>query len=272
MRKTKIFALLSLLKLSALHSLQTIPWFYPPYEFHAGGSIEGSFFSNVNNGINPIGYHSTNLLLEAYLLAPVSDVWEIEAEVEFERTSKTSFNFESVALQVRRQLLDDISYDWVSLAVGLNARYVQNIWLKDVAIPYHNLFNFELIGSLGKECAENFRWKYRTYLYLAVGQANKGYPWIRGGVEFARKILNKSILNAFIKGYFGLGNQTIVNVNDFKSYAQIRHKSLDLGLDYTYLFDIWGSLTLEYSYRVYARSFPAYVNILKLTYDLPFGF
>lgn len=260
------------LQVNQLYCLQTIPWFYEPYEFHAGGSIEGSFFSNVQNGINPIGYHSNNLLLEGYALAPISENWEIEAEVQFERTSKTSFNFLSVALQARTQLLNDIAYDWVSFAVGINARFVPDIWLKDVAIPYHNLFDFEVIGSLGKEFAENFKWKYRTYLYLAVGQANKGYPWFRGGLEFAWKVLCKSILNPFVKGYFGVGNQTLVNVDCFRSYASIRHQSIDIGLAYIYLFDIWGSLTFEYSYRVFARSFPERLNVFKLTYDIPFGF
>lgn len=266
------FFLLFLFTKGGLLALRTDPWFYQPYEFHLGGSVEGSYFSNVNKGVNPIGYHSTNLLLRGYLIGPVTDVWEIEGEVELERTSKTPFNFQSFALQVRRQLLNDITYDWVSASLGFNCRFVQNIWLHDVAIPYHNLFNFELIGSIGKEFTKNFRWKSRTFLYLTIGQASRGYPWVRGGFESSYKVLDKSILTGFIKGYFGLGPNTIVNVDHFKSYAAIKHQSVDLGLKYSYIFDILGCMTLEYSYRVYAKSFPQFLNCIKLSYDYPFGF
>jgi len=255
-----------------LKALEISPWFYPPWEFHVGAEVKGNFFPNVNRGFNPIDYSSNNILAGAYVLVPFSDNWEVEAELQFERTSKTPFDFQSVALQVRNQILNDVASDWVSFSVGLNARYVPDKWLVDVAIPYHNLANFELNASLGKEFTSNFRWVYRTFVYFAVGQANRGYPWLRGSIDLCRKVHNKSIFTLFSRGYFGLGNQEGVNVDNFKSYARIKHQSVDVGLEYTYLFDIWGSLTLEYAYRVYARSFPERVNFFKVAYDIPFGF
>lgn len=266
-----IFILLILL-LNQANGLERRPWFYSPYELHIGAALEGSWFSTVNHGFNPIDYHSNNIQLQGYLIVPFAPMWEAELELELERTSKRSFGFESLALEVRNQLLNDITGDWFSLDVAGNIRFVPTSRLKDVAVPYHNLVNFEIAAALGREFDSQGDWFARGFLFAALGQANRGFPWIRSTFEVEAKVLKQSIFRGFIYGYFGLGNRVGVNVNQFHSYANIAHRSIDVGASYSYIFDIWGKMTLQYSYRPYARSFPERLQAVKLAYDLPFSF
>lgn len=261
-----------LLGMIQAHGLERRPWLYPPYELHAGAAIEGWWFSSVDHGFNPIDYHSNNVLVQGYLIIPFAPMWEAEVEMELERTTKRHFGFESIALEVRKQIYDDVQGDFVSIDVGVNARYVPNSRLEDVAVPYHHLINFEVLGAIGKESAYKYEWFRRGFIFLALGQADRGYPWIRSTIEFEARAFQQSIFRVFAYGYFGLGNVVRVNVNHFDGYAKIEHRSVDVGASYSYIFEIWGKLTLQYSYRPYARSFPERVNAVKLMYDLPFSF
>ena len=77
-----------LLAMTPLAALEEQPWFYPPFNFHAKGAFDGSFFTSVNNGYNPIDYHSTIFQGVLGLLAPISPKWDAEIELELESTSK----------------------------------------------------------------------------------------------------------------------------------------------------------------------------------------
>ncbi len=94
--------------MTQMNALEEQPWFYPPFNFHAKGDFDGSFFTNVNNGFNPIDYHSTNMQATVGLLAPISPSYDAEIEAQFESTSARNFGLESAAFQVRRLLLNDI--------------------------------------------------------------------------------------------------------------------------------------------------------------------
>ena len=261
-----------LLAMTPLAALEEQPWFYPPFNFHAKGAFDGSFFTSVNNGYNPIDYHSTIFQGVLGLLAPISPKWDAEIELELESTSKLNFGFESAALQVRRLFLNDILEDIVSLDVGVNIRAVPRYRLQDVAVPYHDLWNFELSSALGKEFTKDDEWLWRTFILAAIGQANRGYPWLKANFDIRAKAFKDYMFSAFLKSYFGLGNKTLINVNDFDGYAFYQHQSIDVGATFTVLFTAMGSLTLSYTHRFYAKTYPEDFNSFRLTYDLPFSF
>ncbi|MCB1076018.1 MAG: hypothetical protein KDK59_10915, partial [Simkania sp.] len=75
----------------------------------------------------------------------------------------------------------------------------------------------------------------------------------------------------YSEGYFGFGKRHEVDIRHLNGYAKIMHQSIDIGASYHYLFEIWGSLGIQYSYRVYARAFPKQASILKVEYILPFS-
>jgi hypothetical protein len=243
-----------------VYGLEEKPWFYPPYNFHTKAAFEASFFTNVDNGFNPIGYHSTNFEAVLGFLAPISSTFDAEIEVELQSTSMTNFGFESAVLQVRKLLLNDIMGDFLSLDLGANIRAVPKQRLRDVAVPYHDLWNFELSSAIGKEFTKEEDWLWRVFVLGAVGQANRGYPWI------------KAMFSAFLNSYFGLGKKTLIDVRHFDGYGMYKHQSIDVGATFTVFFEVLGSLTLAYTHRFLANTYPEDYNSFLITYDLPFSF
>lgn len=251
--------------------LEHKPWFYPPYQFHVGTNINPNFFSDVQNGFNPIGYHSNNFDWVLYAIIPFTETFDFQMEVNFKKTSQKSFNFQTVVAQLRKQLLSDVRGDWFSLFWGFNYRYVERDWLFDVASPFHNISNFEVVGAIGKEFTKEFDWYCRTFLWGAVGQANTGYPWGRYDLALDFKAYKNYIFTAGSEGYFGLGPDRFVNVDEFDSWARIKHSSVDVYGEFAYKSDIWGKLSFRYVYRPWARSFPEWFNAFIISYDYPFS-
>ncbi len=248
------------------------PWFYPPFQFHIGTDVGVNFFSDVNYGVNPVGYSSTNVEWNLYAIAPFTDTFDAEVELSFWRTTKLDFNLESAVLQIRKQFLNDVQGDFVSLDGGLNYRLVPKRRLSDVATPYHNISNFELFLAAGKEFSKEYKWYMRTFLWAAVGQANKGYPWGKFNFNVKGKAYANYLLGGGAEGYFGAGGEKIINVNRFNSYANIKHRSLDLYAQFGYISQVWGSIIFRYTFRPYARSFPDEYNAFLLSFDYPFSF
>jgi hypothetical protein len=268
-----LVALMAFLSIAPhLDALEEKPWFYSPFNFHFKALFDVSFFTNVNNGYNPIGYQSTIYETTFGFLAPFSPTVEAEIEAQFEKTSKLYFGFESAALQIRRLLLNDIVEDPVSFDLGFNIRAVPMYRLRDVAVPYHDIWNFELNASLGKEFTKEEDWLWRTFLFAAVGQANRGYPWLKANFDLRAKAFKEYIVAMFVRSYFGLGNKTAVNINDFYGWGMYRHQSIDAGVSFTFLLGPKGELNLSYLHRFFARVYPEDFNYFLISYDLPFSF
>jgi hypothetical protein len=143
--------------------------------------------------------------------------------------------------------------------------------LRDISCPYHSYANFELNSAIGKEWEQWDKWIARTYGLVGVGMASRGFPWIRTLLVGEGNYQDRFQGQFFVLGYFGTGDRRKVNINHFNGYAFIKHRSIDLGVNLRYLFDLWGSISLEYMYRVYARSYPEHVNSIMISYRLPFS-
>ena len=156
---------------------------------------------------------------------------------------------------------------------GLNFRAVSRRSLKDVSCIYHDRLNFELVNSVGKEFTVGARWVFRTFAYLGAGQANKGSPWVNAQVFLEGQFAIKHRIQVFTKGYFGFGKTSLVNIRSFDGYAKIHHQSIDVGVAYVYLINPqWGTVSLSYSYRPFARAFPEKAQTAFISYNFPFSF
>jgi hypothetical protein len=111
----------------------------------------------------------------------------------------------------------------------------------------------------------------RSYGGASLGIANQGRPWLSGfaGVEGQMKHAHR--LGLFFEGAAGFGSQKRVPINHFHGYGSIKHRNIDVRAQYTYVFEVWGQLSLAYTRRLYARSFPEHVNFFTLSYMLPFS-
>lgn len=271
MKKSIVFVFC--LMLVSLQGFEQKPWLGDFLQFHFIPSFTYRYYPTVDRGFNPTSYSSNDKFTRLNLAACFLPSWDAQADIEFAATRRQTLGTQSGAIQVRYQWLNDIGGDAVSWTTGLNFRAVSRRSLKDVSCIYHDRFNFELINSVGKEFATGANWLFRTFGFLGVGQANKGRPWVRGILSLEGHFIPKHRLQAFAEGYFGFGKRRFVNVRLFDGYANIFHQSIDVGLAYYYMISKqWGTISISYSYRPFAKAFPKNAQTAMITYDFPFSF
>jgi hypothetical protein len=254
-----------------LGALECQPWFGDVYEFHFLGSYAYSQFHKVQNGTPQLTHvFQSNLVYLGLDFSP-SPEWSIDTDLQVADTTQESFYFRTWGLQGRYLWLDDIVGDPITLTTGANIRVMSTTSLHDVSSPYHGNVDFELNFALGKEFDAADTWRFRAWAYGAVGQANRGSPWVRAIVALETNIEDAHKLGLFALGSNGYGRHTTVLIDDFNGYAKIRQKSIDLAFRYGYRIGVWGTIRLEYQRRVLAKSCPQNVNTFILNYLLPFS-
>lgn len=260
-----------LLLFSNSFALETKPWFGEVYEFNFQSDFSYSRFSKIEGASKQLKSPLNDFDFLFDLGFTLSESIDFQVEVEVVDTSRTSFTFSSGAMQARYRLLDDISGDPVSLVFGLNLRGVTHRFLRDVSAPYAADFDAELICSVGREWSKNGFWTMRTYAFMALGQANQGYPWTRDLLVWQWNLNDIHRLTLFAEVDVGFGGRQHVDVNRFSGWGKFQHQSIDLGLAYGYKIGFYGVLTASYAHRVFAHNFPEHVNCFTLSYHLPFS-
>jgi hypothetical protein len=252
-------------------TLETKPWFGDVYAFDFQSAFSYSRFNKVQGASKQLSAPLNNCDLLLDLGFTLSPAFDLQLEGEFGRTTLTNSALRSGAVQVRYQVLDDISGDPVSLVFGWSARGATHHFLKDVSTPYAAEFNTELTCSVGKEWSQQGVWTIRTYGFVAVGQGNRGYPWTRGLYVWQYNLDDTHRFTAFADADCGFGNKQHVNVKHFSGWGKFQHQSIDLGVGYGYKIGLYGVLTASYAHRVYAHNSPEHVNFFILAYTLPFS-
>ncbi len=247
------------------------PWYTKIGEFQLRSSYAYRYYPTVNQGKNPSSYHSHDQLIDLNLGVQFWPGWDFQIASDFSHTRRLNWGTQRFGLQLRYLLLDDVAGDLVSLSLGLQSYFVPTRNMRDVSSPYHAQGNIELGASVGKEIDRTFNWLYRFWGFFGFGFANRGSPWIRPLLAAEMNFHQRHKFKAFTEGYFGFGHRHRVNIRQFNGYGKIAHRSIDLGLNYTYLFKIWGSLGFQYTYRLYAHSFPQHASTFKVEYRLPFS-
>jgi hypothetical protein len=257
--------------LSLLASFEMEPWFGNVWEFNFTPTYTYSRYRDVQNGHPQLKSASNDQLLDFNLtFSPVPE-WEFAGDVEFADTPRQSMGLRSFAMQGRYLWLNDVVGDAVSFTTGLSARGVSRHSLKDVSCPYHFHANVELNASIGREWSQEFCWHTRLWGFGAIGMANRGNPWTRAAIVLEKQWAEAHRLSLFSEAYVGLGGEALVNTDRFNGYARIHHRSVDVGAAYTYIFEVWGRISVAYTRRVFARSFPENVNFFTVRYTLPFS-
>lgn len=253
-----------------LFSLEEQPWFGEVYEFHFLSRVSYSYFSKVNQAINPLTYTFHNGTIHFGLDFPFSPDWCADIDANVAASSKNSFSFRSSALQLRYLLADDLIGDPYSSAIGLSVRGTTHYSLRDISCPSNGECDVEGNLSLGKEfSAKDLRMRF--WAYCAVGHANRGSFWIRGkgGLEWNYEEKHKAGVTVEITQ--GYGKHNWIDIDDFRGYGTLRDKALDLFFKYGYRFGVWGTLKFEYIRRLKAKVAPEGVNTFMVSYTIPFS-
>jgi hypothetical protein len=273
-KKKRAVGLLMLLSLSLYgNGFKKDPWVDQFLQFRFEPSFFYRKYPNVNGGVNPSSYSSNDRFTQLDLAGVVFPQADLELLIEFADTTKQRLGTQSVGGQLAYQFLDDYIGDMLSYTPSINIRFVSSRSLKDVSCIYHYTWNFELGQAIGKEWTFNESWIFKPYLFLGIGQANKGSTWLRTYINLENSYQQKHYIALLCEGYFGFGKYHRVDIDAFNGYAQIHHQSIDLGLQYKYFINqIYGQVSLSYFYRVFAKNFPSHANSFELSYMLPFSF
>ncbi|WP_194847906.1 hypothetical protein [Candidatus Neptunochlamydia vexilliferae] len=255
----------------ALFAFVIDPWMTTVGELQFRPAYSYRYYPSVDQGFNPSSYNSHDHFIDLNLGVQFWPGWEVQLETDFLSTRKLNWGVRRVGGQLRYQVFNDVAGDPISLILGGQAFYVPTRTLRDVSSPYHAQGNFELGLAAGKEIDQTYNWVWRFWGFFGAGVANRGSPWLRPLLAIETKIAQHYKFKLFSEGYFGLGNQSRLNIDNFKGYARIEHRSVDLGLNYTYLFKIWGELGVQYAYRIYAYAFPRHAQTVRVEYRLPFS-
>lgn len=252
-----------------LHATEVAPWFGEYLEFEARASALYQGFDRVSSGKKSFSYHSDDVFTNFSLSFCPDPDWDVELEVLFADTRHRNYGFDSGKITGRYLILDDIIGDPISMTAGLSLILPIHSALRDIGSFHHGMAEFEAHAAIGQEVPYLTQWALRHYSFLALGIATQGSPWLRVSYNLERNFCNAFSAKVFLESLFGFGRRRIFK-QDFRGYGAIAHRSVDAGVGLTYTFDYWGELSLQYTYRIYARNFPKNVNIAKITYYVPF--
>ncbi|HLB52085.1 MAG TPA: hypothetical protein VJK48_00030 [Chlamydiales bacterium] len=273
MRKFLAFLALAFFALAgSAFALEVQPWFGEVYQFHLLSSYSYSWFHSVQNARPPFHKFFQENLVYFDLDFSLSPEWSVDADLQFADTTAVPFSFRTAAVQGRYLWLDDIIGDPISLSTGASARFTSSKGLSDISCPSFANLDLEVNVALGKEFISGYTWRYRTWAYGAIGQGNRGSPWVKGIVAFEMNCRDLHKWALYTEGTNAYGRHTHINVERFYGYAKIREKLIDVGARYGYRMGVWGTLRFDYLYRVLAKSAPQNVNTVMVSWLLPFSF
>ncbi len=245
------------------------PWLPEMLVFEWRNSLTYQTYPSVAKGSHTRKFSSDDYFINTSLSTSVYEYGlELEANQAFTSCQKGSID--NLSATLRYVILDDIAGDPLSFTAGLS--YIQPFYwsLKDISSFHHGRVEGELFVSLGKEKACGEIWIHRWWTVGAVGLADRGSPWLRLNLGYDLRTADNQEWRLFCHTLWGLGNRDI-SIDHFKGYGAINHRSVNLGFRYTYLIEDLGSLSFEYTNRVYAYNFPAYANIFLIEFRYDFG-
>jgi hypothetical protein len=195
----------------------------------------------------------------------------VEIETAFANTRHQTFNFSDVRFTGRYQWLSDTVGDSASLVTGMTFTQSNKISRHDLSQFYHGGIQAEAHAALGKEWSCEQFWTSRIWGVLGLGFADLGSPWLRGDISWEINDWDRHSLGLFIHTLWGLGTHNLHHHKHFHGYGPIRHRSIDVGIEYNHTFEWGGIISLGYARRVFAHNFPQQANLGFFRFNYPFG-
>lgn len=266
----KIFTVL--LAIPGLLSARDLtPWLTKDFEFQPRASIVYQTYPKIatkhEHGTQSADdqFYSMGIELSAF-------DYSAELETTLAHTRRQHYCFDDIRLTGRYRILNDIpGDDPVTLTAGVTLIQAFRHSLHDVSSFHHGQFEAEAHVTVGKETPLEEFWMTHWWAVFAMGLGDHGSPWIRTELAWEKNWYDGDQLRLFANTLWGLGGRSISSVKHFGGYGPIDHRSIDLGIRYSHLFDFSGILSLEYIHRPYAHNFPEHANILQLSFIYPFG-
>lgn len=255
--------LILLINMTPLYSIERLPWFGEVYDINTIAKSSCHLYSSVNSN-NRTKHHAA---CDYFLTLGASGVYSEDVALEIEATASNGINrhfgMDAINFTGRYLWLNDSIDDPISLTTGLTLSQVFKQGLHNLSAFHHGGIEGELHVALGKEMPCLQFWTSRLWGAVGIGIADMGSPWLRGDVRWEFNYWDIHRCELFLNTLWGCGGNAL-NVNHFKGYGPIAHRSIDAGIGYSYGFGYGIYFKAEYAFRVYARNCPQNANIIAL--------
>lgn len=245
------------------------PWYARSLQLY--GSLDYRFqsYASVDAPSSQKKYSSDDHFLDANL-SIVFDPYSIQVESVWADTRKRNFDWDHLAISGRYLWLDDDIGDPFSFNTGITLSRAWKEAVNDISSFHHGQNEAFFHASLGKQEIVGSSWLTRWWTVLGIGIADRWTPWIVANASYEWNQYDPHRLRLYINSLWGCGTKKL-DVCDFGGYGPIDHRSIDVGFRYSYEFDYWGFVFIDYARRMYAHNYPDNTNLLTISYIYPFG-
>lgn len=252
-------------------AMELSPWYPTEFEFQARADYVFQTYQSVAKKHGSFHHAANDNFLNLSLGVPYYD-WYVDADLLLADTRHRNFGFDSLHIEGRYQLLDDVALaDPISLIVSTVFSSASKTALHDISSFHHGQVEAAFFVSAGKEFDYQQFWTHRFWGTAGLGIADTGSPWITYGLHVDHNFCNRHRFDLSLEGLYGFGGKGLKSNKHFKGYGPIAHRSLDLGVCYTYKLPSEAELSFGYSYRVFARNFPENAQRYLLAFLYPFS-
>lgn len=259
-----------------LESTELSPWLGTNYQLELRGIERFQIYRNVETPKRTFRYPSNDhfFTLSGSLTGFDYQGWKESLSAELEATlaytKKQRAAVDNLRGTLRYRWLNDIIDDCVTVTPGITITKAFKHSVHDISSFHHGEIEAELHVGLGKEFSCEEFWTTRVWSVIGLGMGNHGYPWLRGDISVQKNVWNCQQFGLHLYTLWGLGHRNIKPHKSFHGYGPIAHRSVDVGVRYSYLFDCGAIFSAEYVRRVYARNFPSNANqfLISLMYPM----
>lgn len=254
-----------------IHATDLKPWYGKDYETEIRASI---LYQNYQSIASPFftKFGSANDVFFNLSAAYPFRRYCGEFEATVARTHHQNYRWDNFRFTGRFQVLDDREGDCITLVGGITFIQAFSRALHDISSFHHGHVEGLFTLSVGKKYGFT---RFHDYLYrcwnvIGIGAADVGVPWVMD--YFAFESIHRDVHHVrwFTEILWGTGGENIFG-HCFEGYGFIKHRSVDVGVRYSFDFPCWGTLSLQYARRLYALNFPKNANLLFVEFYFPFG-
>lgn len=269
MKKCATALFLCLFFTSLLQGIELKPWY--SRALNVQGILDYRFqtYPSVATSHKNGHYSSDDQFVDGSFIF-VYEPYSIQIETLLANTKKRSFDWDNISLTLRYLCLDDNIGDPFSLTTGLTLGRAWREAVNDISSFHHGRNEAFFHVALGKQKIQGASFLSRWWTVLGIGTADRWTAWLVANAAYEWNYFEPHRFGIYVNSLWGCGTHAL-KVEDFGGYGPLDHRSVDIGIRYTYELDYYGSLNISYARRVYASNFPENTNQVVASYIYPFG-
>lgn len=255
--------------LSPVSAVEVAPWLSRPYEIFAELENKGLYYRRLSSK-ESCRQPAFDYLMDLSLQASNKEGWNGALALGLGTATERGFATNDIRGMVRRQLSDDVVGNLISSVAGATVGYTFPHGRRDIGVFFPEGLFCELHLSLGKEVTEASSWLWRTWAFVAVGQALHGSPWLRGRLALEGNFCDSLHSSLFLDCAYAFGNSRLHPCH-FSGYGSLAYRSLDLFLQLRYFYESGAYVTFRVGQRLLGCQAPRDATFCAFAFTYPFG-